>query len=221
MEPLILVVDDEESILDFVEMGLTHEGFRVVRAENGLEALEAFREHRPALIVLDLMLPDIDGLEVCRRIRQGDSTPILMLTARGQLEDKIDGFEAGADDYLPKPFKFAELLVRVKALLRRAGVNAGQLQFGRVKLDPNLRKVTLDEEPVELTLREFELLELLLRNQRRVLTRESILDQVWGWDSAATPNVVEVHVSALRSKLQDQDRSLIRTVRGVGYALGS
>ncbi len=221
MEPLILVVDDEEPILDFVEMGLTHERFRVVRAETGREALAAFQEHRPALIVLDLMLPDIDGLEVCRRIREGDSTPILMLTARDQLEDKIQGFESGADDYLPKPFKFAELLVRIKALLRRAGVSAGVLKFGKVKLDPNLRKVTLDEEPVELTQREFELLELLLRNQRRVLTREAILDQVWGWDSAATPNVVEVHVSALRSKLQDQDRSLIRTVRGVGYALGS
>lgn len=218
----ILIVDDEESILELLDMGLGREGFRVVAARSGTEALEAFRQENPDLVILDWMLPEVDGLEVCRRLRSSSAVPILMLTARGELDDRVLGLETGADDYLPKPFKFKELLARVRALLRRSGSDPGaRLSFADVSLDRNERRVTRAGQPVELTLKEFEILELLLRHPRQVLSREQILDRVWGWDYPGGANVVEVHVSALRSKLGDAERRLIRTVRGVGYALGS
>ena len=220
--PTILVVDDEESILELLDLGLGREGFRVVAARTGPEGLEAFRRENPDLVILDWMLPDVDGLEVCRRLRTSNGVPILMLTARGELEDRVLGLETGADDYLPKPFKFKELLARVRALLRRAGSDTGaRLAFGDVTLDRRERRVTRAGQAIDLTVKEYEILEYLLRHPRQVLTREQILDQVWGWDYPGGANVVEVHVSALRAKLGDGDRSLIRTVRGVGYALGS
>lgn len=218
----ILIVDDEESILELLDMGLGREGFRVVAGRNGREALDLFRQESPDLVILDWMLPELDGLEVCRRLRAQSAVPILMLTARGDLDDKVLGLETGADDYLPKPFKFKELLARVRALLRRAGADTGaRMAFGDLALDRVERRVTRAGQPVDLTLKEFEILEYLMRHPRQVLTREQILDKVWGWDYPGGANVVEVHVSALRSKLGDAERRLIRTVRGVGYALGT
>jgi DNA-binding response OmpR family regulator len=218
----ILVVDDEESILELLDLGLGREGFRVLAARTGAEALDLFRAENPDLVVLDWMLPEVDGLEVCRRLRASNQVPILMLTARNDVDDRVRGLETGADDYLPKPFKFKELLARVRALLRRAGSDPGnRLGFDDVVLDRRERRVTRAGQPVELTVKEFEILEYLLRHPRQVLSREQILNQVWGWDYPGGANVVEVHLSALRAKLGDSDRRLIRTVRGVGYALGS
>lgn len=218
----ILAIDDEESILELLDLGLGREGFRVVAARTGPEGLEAFRRERPDLVILDWMLPELDGLEVCRRLRASSPVPILMLTARGELEDRVLGLDTGADDYLPKPFRFKELLARVRALLRRSGAAPGdRLELGDLVLDRAGRRVTRAGLPVELTLKEFEILEYLMFHPRQVLSRDQILERVWGWDYPGGANVVEVHVSALRAKLGDGDRRLIRTVRGVGYALGS
>jgi two-component system response regulator MprA len=218
---MILVVDDEESILDFVTMALKYDGYEVSTATSGREALEAYRTHHPALVILDWMLPDLDGLAVCREIRSVSPVPILMLTARAQLEDKVTGLDSGADDYLCKPFKLQELQARVRALLRRTGVETGNtLTFGDLSMNTATRVVTRAESPVEITAREFDLLEMFLRNPRHVLTKEQILNQLWGWEYEGNANVVEVHVSALRSKLGDNERRIIRTVRGTGYSLG-
>jgi two-component system response regulator MprA len=218
----ILVVDDEEAIVDFVTMGLQYEGFETATAASGRDALERLRAFAPDLVVLDWMLPDLDGIQVCKEIRKISNLPIIMLTARGELEDKVAGLESGADDYLPKPFKFQELLARVRALLRRAGMGTSPvISFEDLELDTATRKVSRGGRPIELTPREYELLELLLRRPRHVFSREQILNQLWGFDFVGDTNVVEVHVSALRSKLADADRRLIRTVRGVGYALGT
>lgn len=218
----VLVVDDEESIVDFVTMGLQYEGFETASAATGREALELFRTFRPDLVVLDRMLPDLDGIEVCKEIRKISNVAIIMLTARGDLEDKVSGLDSGADDYVPKPFKFKELRARIGALLRRTGLSSTHvLSFEDLELDTATRRVTRGARPIELTPREYELLELLLRRPRHVFTREQILTQLWGWDFTGDTNVVEVHVSALRTKLGDAERRFIRTVRGVGYALGS
>ncbi|MEW6283560.1 MAG: response regulator transcription factor [Candidatus Eremiobacterota bacterium] len=220
-KPRILVVDDEPSIADYLRLGLGYEGFEVTVAPDGRAALDAFLSNRPDLVVLDRMLPDQDGLSVCRELRSISDVPVLMLSARGEVEDRVEGLQVGADDYLPKPFKFEELLARIRALLRRAGRQLGDLlQFGDLELDPASRRVRLAGQPVELTTREFDLLEMLMRRPTHVLTREQILTGLWGFDFEGNTNVVEVHVSALRQKLGDSQRRLIRTVRGVGYALG-
>lgn len=220
-KPQVLVVDDEPSIVDFVVLGLRYEGFETATAASGREALERFHESRPDLVILDWMLPDLDGLEVCRRMRSISDVAIIMLTARAELEDKVAGLEGGADDYVPKPFKFEELLARTRALLRRAGrAPSDRLVHGPLELDPVRREVRKDGAPVALTLREYELLALLLRRPGQVFTREQIIEQLWGFDFEGDTNVVEVHVSALRGKLKDASRQLIRTVRGVGYGLG-
>ncbi|CAM9716142.1 unnamed protein product [Phaeothamnion confervicola] len=217
----ILVVDDEESIIDFVTMALEYEGYEVITASNGRAALELYRTERPQLLVLDWMLPDVDGLQVCREVRALSTVPILMLTARCQLEDKVQGLDSGVDDYLAKPFKMAELQARIRALLRRSGVDPGNtLTFGDIVAHLANRTLFKDGAAIEVTAREFELLELFLRNPRHVLTKEQILSQLWGWDYDGATNVVEVHISALRQKLGDTDRKLIRTVRGIGYSLG-
>jgi DNA-binding response OmpR family regulator len=218
--PRVLVVDDEESILDFVEMGLRYEGFEVELAHDGPGALEAVARRRPDLVVLDLNLPGLDGLDVCRRLRQSSDVPIIMLTARGEVDERVEGLEAGADDYVPKPFKFKELLARVRAVLRRRTTLAERvLRFGELALNRDTREVFLDGRPIRLTPREFELLEVFILHPRQVMTREVLLDRVWGTDYLGDGNLIEVHVSALRDKLGDQQRRLIRTVRGVGYAL--
>ena len=218
--PRILVVDDEDSILDFVEMGLRYEGFEVELARDGPSALAAAARRRPDLVILDLNLPGLDGLEVCRRLRQSSDVPIVMLTARGEVDERVEGLETGADDYVPKPFKFKELLARVRAVLRRRTTLAERiLRFGGLVLNRDTREVFLDGRPVQLTPREFELLEVFMLHPRQVMTRELLLDRVWGTDHLGDGNLIEVHVSAVRDKLGDQQRQLIRTVRGVGYAL--
>ncbi len=216
----VLVVDDEQSILDFVEMGLQYEGFAVELAQDGPSALAAVAARRPDMVVLDLNLPGLDGLEVCRRLRTSSDVPIIMLTARGEVDERVEGLEAGADDYLPKPFKFKELLARVRALLRRRHVTVQRIvQVADLWLNRDTREVTRGDCPIELTPKEFDILELLISHPRQVFPRETIMNRVWGYDYFGDLNVIEVHISSLRDKLGDHDRQLIRTVRGVGYTL--
>jgi DNA-binding response OmpR family regulator len=215
-----LVVDDEEIIVEMLTMGLNYEGFEVSVARTGFEALEQARSARPDIVVLDVMLPGIDGVEVCRRLRAAGDVGILMLTARGEVEDRVTGLDSGADDYLVKPFTFRELLARVGAILRRKGVNLQQaLRAGDLVLDRQTRRVTRGGRPVELTPREFDMLELFLSHPRQVFSREVILNRVWGYDYFGDTNVIDVHIRHLREKLDDENRDLIRSVRGVGYSL--
>jgi DNA-binding response OmpR family regulator len=217
----VLVVDDEEPILEFVEMGLKLDGFDVLCAQSGGAALQMFREHAPDAVILDLLLPDVSGLEVCRQIRSISDVPIMMLTALSGLEDKVIGLDIGADDYLPKPFKVRELQARLRALLRRAGRHSGNtLAFDDLVLSRETRTVTRAGRTVALTAREFELLELLMSRPRQVFSREQILTQLWGFDYEGESNVVEVHMRGLRQKIGDTHRQLIRAIRGVGYTLG-
>jgi len=219
-QPRVLVVDDELTMREFLEMGLGYEGFEVRTAADGLIGLETARSWGPDLVILDRMLPGLDGLEVCRRLRAEGDVGVLMLSALGEVDDRIDGFDAGADDYLPKPFTFKELLARVRAVLRRRGIMLGRvLAVGDLSLDRETREVTRGGRTAELTPREFELLELLIGHPRQVFSRETILNRIWGYEYAGDANVIEAHVSALREKLGDRDRTLIRAVRGVGYTL--
>ncbi|HEX8218117.1 MAG TPA: response regulator transcription factor [Chloroflexia bacterium] len=216
----VLVVDDEEIIVEMLTMGLNYEGFEVSVARTGFEALEQARSAKPDIVVLDVMLPGIDGVEVCRRLRAAGDVGILMLTARGEVEDRVMGLDSGADDYLVKPFTFRELLARVGAILRRKGVNLQQaLRVGDLVLDRQTRRVTRGGRPVELTPREFDMLELFLSHPRQVFSREVILNRVWGYDYFGDTNVIDVHIRHLREKLDDENRDLIRSVRGVGYSL--
>jgi two-component system response regulator MprA len=217
----ILVVDDDPNILKVMQRGLGFEGYRVLVADSGEQALATARESEPDLIILDLMLPGVDGIEVCRRLRGGLNTPILMLTARDAVRDKVAGLEAGADDYLAKPFVFDELVARVRALLRRAAPESPEvLRFADLVLNSSTREVTRGDRKLQLTTREFELLEFFLRHPRQVLTRELIFQRVWGYDFLGESNVIDVHVRALREKLgASAEPRLIQTVRGVGYAL--
>lgn len=216
----VLVVDDEESILDFVQMGLEYEGFTVEVVTEGPAALTSFAARRPDLVILDLNLPGLDGLEVCRQLRKSSDVPIIMLTARGEVDERVEGLEAGADDYLPKPFRFKELLARVRAVLRRRSTLAEKvLRHGDLVLNRTTREVFQDGRPIQLTPRELGLLEQFMLHPRQVMTRDVLLDRIWGTDYLGDGNLIEVHISALRDKLGDADRTLIRTVRGLGYAL--
>lgn len=218
----VLVVEDDEATVEFITMGLEHEGHEAFAAHTGRGGLEAFRRCDPDLVILDLMLPDLDGIEVCRTLRSSTQVPILMLTARGDLNEKVLGLDSGADDYLSKPFRLPELLARVRALLRRAArIPAATLALAELKMDLRSRQVLLGDQQIELTRKEFDLLELFLRHPQQVLSRDQILSHVWGWEFAGDTNVVDVHVSALRAKLGPRGRMLLRTVRGIGYALGS
>ena len=217
--PSILVVEDEETIADFVSMGLEYAGFRVAVASDGTEALSAFRRTRPDMVILDVMLPGLDGFGVLRQLRLQSDVPVVMLTARGEVDDRVQGLDLGADDYLAKPFKFKELLARVRAVLRRRHLDTTPvLSVGPLSLRPDTREVTVDSTAIELTPREFDLLEFFLRHPRQVVTRETILTRVWGYEFIGETNVIEVHVSALRQKLGGY-RDLIQTIRGVGYTL--
>mgnify|MGYP004455534537 FL=1 len=219
--PLILVVDDEEAIRESVTYTLEHESYRTITAATGREALKKYKENRPDLVILDIMLPDISGLEVCKGIRNIADVPILFLSAKDQLEDMVEGLDKGGDDYLAKPFHFAELMARVRALLRRSkGRKVNFLEYEDIILDPESHIVTKGGRTLHLTLREFELLEMFMSKPRQVFTRQQILQQLWGWCDDLETNVVEVYICALRNKLDDENRSLLRTVRGVGYVLG-
>ena len=221
----ILIVEDEERILQFLRRGLAYEGYRVLTAVNGTEALRVARDNPPDLVILDWMLPEIepglDGLEVCRRLRAASDLPIIMLTAKESVSDRVLGLDAGADDYLVKPFALNELLARIRALVRRAKTEAPEiLTFDDLRLDTGTHQAFRGERVVELTAKEYELLELFLRNPRQVLTRDLIYDRVWGYDFGGESNIIEVYVRYLRQKTEsDGEPRLIHTVRGVGYVL--
>ena len=219
----ILVVDDERAVRDSLRRALELEGYTVELADNGREALDRLDSPpEPDALVLDVLMPGMDGLEVCRTLRRkGNRLPVLMLTARTQVDDRVEGLDAGADDYLTKPFALEELLARIRALLRRSGNGAGEtLRFADLELDPGTREVRRGGEPIELTRTEFSLLELLIRNPRRVLERAVILDAVWGYDFPTTANSLEVYIGYLRRKTEAGGKPrLIQTIRGVGYAL--
>jgi two-component system response regulator MprA len=218
----ILVVDDDARLRTVVRRGLAYEGYRVVEAATGEEGLDKAREHLPELVVLDVMLPGIDGFEVTRRLRAaGDEVSILMLTARDEVKDRVEGLETGADDYLVKPFSFEELLARVHALLRRRQTPAGEvLRFADLQLDVDAREARRGPRAIELTTTEFNLLLLFMRHPRKVLTRDVIMEHVWAYDFEGESNVLEVYVRYLRSKLEaDGEPRVIHTVRGAGYVL--
>ncbi|QYJ16054.1 Response regulator MprA [Rubrobacter xylanophilus DSM 9941] len=216
----ILIVEDDAAISRLLQLELEHRGYEVSCAADGEEALADFERLRPDVVVLDIMLPGLDGVGVLRRLREaGHRTPVIMLTARDAIRDKIHSLDRGADDYLTKPFDVEELLARMRAVLRRTG-GEEVLRVGSLTVDTAAREVRRGSRPVQLTAREYELLELLARNGRRVLPREMILDRVWGEGSGVDPNVVDVYIGYLRRKLEAPGESpLIHTVRGVGYVL--
>ena len=218
----ILVVDDDPKMLSLMRRGLSFDGYAVELAADGEEALRSARESAPDLVVLDVMLPGLDGVEVCRRLRAGDpDLPILMLTAKGRVPDRVAGLDAGADDYLVKPFAFDELLARIRALLRRAGPREEDLlRFTDLTLDAATREVRRGSRGIGLTTKEFELLEFLLRHPRQVLSRDLIFERVWGSDFLGESNIIDVHVMRLRDKLEAEgEPRLIHTIRGAGYSL--
>jgi two-component system, OmpR family, response regulator MprA len=219
----IMVVDDEPAVRDALRRALRLEGYDVALAADGAEALSLLADGaRPDALLLDVLMPGMDGLEVCRRLRRsGSRLPVLMLTARAEVSDRVSGLDAGADDYLAKPFALQELLARLRALLRRSGAEDGDaLRFADLELDPRTREVRRGGEEIELTRTEFSLLELFLRNPRQVLTRSLIFERVWGYDFGAGSNSLDVYVGYLRRKTEAGGRPrLIHTVRGVGYAL--
>jgi two-component system response regulator MprA len=220
MPARILVVDDERRITALLRRALVYEGYDVDLASDGAAGLRLARDRAPDLVILDVMMPEIDGIEVTRRLRAVGDVPILLLTARDTVPDRVVGLDAGADDYLVKPFALDELLARVRALLRRReGPQGGTLSFGDLTLDLARREGRRGNRPFELTTKEFDLLGLFLRHPRHVLTRDFILDEVWGYDRGDA-NVLEVYVGYLRSKLEEDGESrLIQTVRGAGYVL--
>jgi two-component system OmpR family response regulator len=220
--PRILVVDDEPHITDLVAMALRYEGFEVETAATGRTALKAVDEFRPALLLLDVMLPDVDGFTVAERLGSARArVPILFLTARDAVEDKVRGLTLGGDDYVTKPFSLEELVARVRALLRRAGTaeQTGPLTFADLELDDDMHEVRRAGAPVDLTATEFRLLRFLMQNAPRVLSKAQILDHVWQYDFGGDANIVETYVSYLRKKLDILGPPLIQTVRGVGYRL--
>ncbi|HWE54288.1 MAG TPA: response regulator transcription factor [Acidimicrobiales bacterium] len=218
----VLVVDDEPAVRQALDRALRFEGYKTEMVEDGPAALAAHAERPADAIVLDVNMPRLDGLEVCRRLRAaGDATPVLMLTAKAAVNDRVAGLDAGADDYLVKPFALEELLARIRAMLRRSAPSDDEmLRFSDLSLDPGTREVRRGHRLMELTRTEFLLLELLLRNARQVLTRELIFDRVWGYDFGANSNSLEVYIGYLRRKTEaDGEPRLIHTVRGVGYVL--
>lgn len=219
----VLIVEDEPKIANFLRRGLTYEGYDVRVAYTGEEALAMAREDPPDLVILDIMLPGIDGMEVCRRLRRNHADmPILMLTARDAIPDRVAGLDAGADDYLVKPFAFDELLARLRALLRRARPpEPGEvLRFADLTMNTATREVWRGDRPMELTAREFDILELFMRHPRQVLTRDILYERIWGYDYGGESNIIEVYVRYLRAKLEAAgEPRLLHTVRGVGYVL--
>jgi DNA-binding response OmpR family regulator len=213
--PLVLVIDDEPGIVDFIEVGLRDEGYRVATAATAGAGMRALREHAPAVVILDVGLPDEDGFSLLARLRSESDVPVVMLTARGEVDDRIRGLELGADDYIAKPFHFAELLARVRALLRRREPRPDVLRVADVSLDSRTREARRGDRALQLTAREYELLELFLRHPGEVLSKQAILERLWGY--AFDANLVEVYVGYLRRKLGEPP--LIETLRGAGYLL--
>jgi two-component system response regulator MprA len=221
MASRVLVVDDDAKITGFLRRALAYEGYQVDVAGGGAAALAHALQAPPDVVVLDVMMPGLDGLEVCRRLRAGGDVPVLMLTARDEVADRVEGLDAGADDYLAKPFALEELLARLRALLRRREAAApAVLRFADLALDTGSRQARRGARAIDLTTKEFELLNLFLRHPRRVLTRSAIMEQIWGYDFDGESNVIEVYVGHLRQKLEATGESrLIHTVRHAGYVL--
>ncbi|HET6999317.1 MAG TPA: response regulator transcription factor [Solirubrobacterales bacterium] len=217
----VLVVEDDADIADVLRRSLRNEGYEVRTSADGIDALDVAAGFVPDLVVLDLGLPRLDGIEVCRRLRMEGDVPILMLTARAETEDRVTGLDSGADDYLAKPFERQELLARIRALLRRRPPRGtASLEVADLQLNPDTREVRRGEREIELTNREFELLEFLMRNERLVISRERLLDEVWGYDPMAATNTIDVFISNLRRKLEAGDEPrLLHTKRGAGYVL--
>ncbi len=218
----ILVIEDEAKLAQFIELELKYEGYQVTVATDGLEGLATARECHPDLILLDWMLPGISGLEICRRLRlTGDKVPIILLTAKDEVSDRVAGLDSGADDYIVKPFSIEELLARIRAHLRRTQEEETDLlQFADLRLNRSTREVYRDNRSIELTAKEFDLLEYLISHPRQVLTRDQILERVWGYDFMGDSNIIEVYIRYLRLKLEaNNEKRLIQTVRGVGYVL--
>jgi two-component system, OmpR family, response regulator len=220
----ILAVDDESSLTELLSMAMRYEGWQVSTAASGIEAVKAAREVRPDAIVLDMMLPDFDGLEVMRRVRSEDpDVPVIFLTAKDAVSDRINGLTAGGDDYVTKPFSLEEVIARLRALLRRSGAATGRseslLVVGDLTLDEDSHEVSRAGDPIQLTATEFELLRYLMRNPRRVLSKAQILDRVWNYDFGGQANVVELYISYLRKKIDANRAPMIHTMRGAGYVL--
>jgi two-component system response regulator MprA len=221
MKERILIIEDDEQILKILRRSLVYEGYQVDTATDGESGLNLSRDNRPALVILDWMLPGMDGLEVCRRLRELSTQPVLMLTAKDTTEDRVQGLDAGADDYVVKPFELDELLARIRALLRRTQVErAPILTFGDLTLDTSTRQATRKNRTIMLTAKEYDLLEMFMRHPRQVLTREIIFDRVWGYDFGGESNVLDVYIRYLRQKLESGGESrLLHTARSVGYVM--
>ncbi len=218
----ILLVEDEVKLARFVELELSSEGYTISVANDGIAGLTLARESSPELVILDWMLPGLSGLEICRRLRAtGNKVPVILLTARDEVSDRVAGLDAGADDYVVKPFSIEELLARIRAHLRRTQeIDADILQFEDLSLNRRTREVFRNKRAIELTAKEFDLLEYLLSHPRQVLTRDQILEKVWGYDFMGDSNIIEVYIRYLRLKLEENnEKRLVQTVRGVGYAL--
>lgn len=224
MRPHIVVIDDDEKITSLLRRSLAFEGYEVTTAQNGQEGLRILLGRHADLVILDVMMPQVDGWEVCRRMRSADlHSPILMLTAKDDLQDRVKGLDLGADDYLVKPFALEELMARVRALLRRRpeqADNHNQLRFEDLLLDVDAREAVRGDKRIELTAKEFDLLHLFMQNPKRVLSRDQIMERIWGYDYSGESNVLEVYVAMLRQKLEEHGgKRLIQTVRGAGYVL--
>jgi DNA-binding response OmpR family regulator len=217
----ILIVEDEAKLAQFMQLELTQEGYKVTIAEDGIAGLTAAREQQLDLIILDWMLPGLSGVEVCHRLRTtGNKTPVILVTAKDDVRDRVSGLDAGADDYVVKPFSIEELLARVRAQLRRTEEDSEAMQFSDLTLNQKTREIVRGDRNLELTAKEFDLLVYLMRHPRQVLTRDRILEEVWGYDFMGDSNIIEVYIRYLRLKLEEnQEKRLIQTVRGVGYVL--
>ncbi len=214
----ILVVDDEPNILQFLELGLQNEGFEVQCAGDGIAALAHLKQFQPQVVILDVMMPGMDGFEVCRMLKKSENVAVIMLTARDEVDDRVKGLNLGADDYMVKPFSFEELLARIYARLRNQFPNLfGEVLIGPFKIDDRRKEIKFKNQVLELSPTEYELLKYLVLNQGLVLSKTTILDKVWGYDFGGEQNIVEVYIRSLRDKLNDKEHQLIRTIRGAGY----
>lgn len=216
----ILLVDDEPNILEFLEMGLINEGFEVATAPDGMSAVSLAKQFQPHIVILDVMMPGMDGFEVCRMLKKTENIAIIMLTAKDEVDDRVKGLTLGADDYMAKPFSFEELLARIQARIRNQFPNLmGEVVMGPFRMDDRRKEIQYQNKVLELSPTEHELLKFLILNQGLVLSKTTILDKVWGYDFVGDENIVEVYIRSLREKLADKEHRLIRTLRGSGYRM--
>jgi len=214
----ILLVDDEPNILQFLEMGLQDEGFDVQTAQDGMTAVTLAKQFQPHIVILDVMMPGMNGFEVCRMLKKTENIAIIMLTAKDEVDDRVKGLMLGADDYMMKPFSFEELLARIHARIRNQFPNlVGEVVLGNFRIDDRRKEISFDQRALELTTTEYELLKFMVLNQGLVLSKSTILDKVWGYDFGGDENIVEVYIRSLREKLNDKEHRIIRTLRGSGY----